>query len=128
MNATDTVKVIAVIKALCPNQRFEEATHRAWAMVMSDIRPAEAQSAVQTIYREQGSDAQWVRTIEADDIIRQVKRDRSGRDRVKCYICGNERSACDRLHNFEVEHRLPDPHDFESFDQATRSSVARQMA
>jgi hypothetical protein len=114
MNVKETVQLIAVIKALCPSQKFEEVTHRAWAMVMFDIPFKDAQAAVSTIYREQGSDAQWNRTIEADDIIRQVRRDRSRNAGPPCDICGRTEMQCNkaqentlRIAN-EVHARHPD--------------------
>ena len=93
MNRRETVKLIAIVKALCPSQKFEEITPEAWAGVLTDIDFDEARAATNTIYRQQGDDNQWVRAIEADDIIRQVKRGRSGRDRVECYICGRTRAG-----------------------------------
>jgi hypothetical protein len=96
VNVKETVQLIAVIKALCPSQKFEEITHRAWQMVMSDIPYKDAQAAVRTIYRDQGDDAQWNRTIEADDIIRQVKRDRTRRTETgaSCHICRKSETGC----------------------------------
>ena len=74
MNATETARLCAIIHALCPSQKFDEWTPDAWSMVLEDIPFNDAQGAVRTVYREQGSDAEWVRRIEADDIIREVKR------------------------------------------------------
>lgn len=79
MNATETVKLCAIIHALCPAQKFDEFTADAWAGVLDDIPFNDAQTAVRTIYRTQGSDAEWVRRVEADDIIREVKRVRNKR-------------------------------------------------
>jgi hypothetical protein len=127
MKKTETVKLIRAIKALCPSQPFDEYTPDAWALVMIDITFAEAESAVRTIYREQGSDAQWIRAIEADDIIRQVKRDRSGRDKVVCCICSRTRAECQRMRDFEIRHGIPEPHEFESADGAERNASRRQL-
>ena len=127
MNRRETVKLVAAVKALCPSQKFEEVTPDAWNIVLDDVHFDEALAAVKRIYREQGNDAQWVRVIEADDIIRQVKRDRSGRDRVKCYICGHTRAQCERLHDFELGQGLPDPHKFESSEEADHNTSRRQL-
>jgi hypothetical protein len=35
-----------------------------------------------------------------------------------CYICGRSRSDCQKLHDFEVRHGLPDPHIFETHEEA----------
>lgn len=79
MNGPEVVKLCAIITALCPSQKLTEYTPDAWELVLEDIPFAEAQDAVRVIYREQGSDTEWVRKIEADDIIRQVKRTRARR-------------------------------------------------
>jgi hypothetical protein len=128
MKRIEVVRLVAVVKALCPSQKFEEITPDAWAMVLADVAYEDAQAAVQRIYREQGDDNQWIRQIEADDIIRQVKRDRSGRDKVACYICGRTRAQCEQARHFEISNGLPDPHHFESEDQATLKASRRQLA
>jgi hypothetical protein len=79
MNHAETVILCRTIKSLCPSQPIDGYTPDAWAMVLDDIGFAEAQDAVRTIYREQGSDQEWIRRIEADDVIRQVKRVRRQR-------------------------------------------------
>jgi hypothetical protein len=79
MNCTETVRLCAIIRALCPSQKFDDMTPDAWSIVLDDIPFADAETAVRTIYREQGSDAEWIRRIEADDIIREVKRVRARR-------------------------------------------------
>jgi hypothetical protein len=79
VNAAETLSLVRMVRALCPSQKLDEFTPDAWAMVLDDVAYADAQAAVRSIYREQGSDAEWVRRIEADDIIRQVKRVRASR-------------------------------------------------
>lgn len=96
MNMKETVALIAAIKALCPSQKFEENTHRAWHLVLDDIPFTDAQAAIKTIYRTQGNDLQWNRTIEADAIIRQVNRDNTRHVETgpSCDICGRSEYAC----------------------------------
>lgn len=75
MNLTETTKLCAMVSQLCPGQKFSEYTPDAWQLVMDDVPAADAFAAVRTVYREKGSDA-WHgrREIEADDILREVKR------------------------------------------------------
>jgi hypothetical protein len=79
MNNSETVMLCRVIKSLCPSQPLDQYSPDAWAIVLDDIGFDEAKEAVRVIYREQGSDQEWIRRIEADDIIRQVKRVRRQR-------------------------------------------------
>lgn len=78
MNRTDTVKLCRFVRSLCPDQKFDQFTPDAWAIVLDDVRYEDAIVAVRKIYRELGNDEAWgSRKIEADDIVRQVKRTRS---------------------------------------------------
>lgn len=80
MNRTEAVKLCRLIRALCPTQPLDVYTPDAWSLVMADIRYDDATEAVQTIYRNQGNDQEWGgRRIEADDIIREVRRIRNQR-------------------------------------------------
>jgi hypothetical protein len=96
VNVKQTVELIAFIKSLCPSQKFEEATHRAWAMVLNHTDFRDAQAAVSTIYKTQGSDTEWVRRIEADDIIREVARHKRamGERAITCDTCGQTEQQC----------------------------------
>lgn len=80
MNLTEATKLCAIVSQLCPKQTFEEYTPDAWQLVLDDIPIADAVAAVRTVYRDQGSD-QWLgrREIEADDILREVRRVRDKR-------------------------------------------------
>lgn len=40
-----------------------------------------------------------------------------------CYICGNTESACERQEDWEIKHGLPDPHTFETEEDATRKAT-----
>lgn len=75
MNLTEATKLCAMVSQLCPTQKFSEFTPDAWQLVMDDVPAADAFAAVRTVYREKGSDT-WHgrREIEADDILREVKR------------------------------------------------------
>lgn len=77
MNHTETVKLCRMIASLCPSQKLDQYTPDAWALVLDDIPFDDAMIAMRTIYREQGDDQEWVRKIEADDIIREVRRVRA---------------------------------------------------
>ena len=80
MKATEVVKIIGIIRTLCPTQKLDEHTPEAWELVLDDIRYDDAAIAVRTLYRERGNDQEWGgRRIEADDIIREVKRMRARR-------------------------------------------------
>lgn len=80
MNNSEAVKLFRLVKAFCPAEQFDEHTPDAWAIVMNDIRYDDAQIAVRTLYRDRGNDQEWGgRKIEADDIIREVRRIRAER-------------------------------------------------
>lgn len=80
MNNSEAVKLFRLVKALCPTEQFDEHTPDAWAIVMNDIRYDDAKLAVRTLYRDRGNDQEWGgRKIEADDIIREVRRIRAER-------------------------------------------------
>jgi hypothetical protein len=80
VNNSEAVTLWRLVKALCPTQPMDEATPDAWAIVLNDIRFEDAQAAVRTIYRDLGNDQEWGgRRIEADDIIREVRRIRERR-------------------------------------------------
>jgi len=69
-----------MIRALCPTQPLDAYTPDAWAIVMADIRYDDAQQAITTLYRDRGNDQEFGgRRIEADDIIREVRRIRERR-------------------------------------------------
>ena len=44
-----------------------------------------------------------------------------------CHICGNTRDDCDRLYQLETTHGLPDPHQFETLDQAEANKARHQI-
>jgi hypothetical protein len=44
-----------------------------------------------------------------------------------CYICGRKRSACIAMRDKEIRYGIPDPHTFETAEQAERNSSRRQM-
>jgi hypothetical protein len=44
-----------------------------------------------------------------------------------CYICGRKRSACIAMRDKEIRNRIPDPHEFESADDADRRASYRQI-
>jgi hypothetical protein len=46
----------------------------------------------------------------------------------RCYVCGNTRTDCDKLNDFETTRDLPDPHRFESKDEAEHNRSPRQFA
>jgi hypothetical protein len=46
----------------------------------------------------------------------------------RCYICGNTRTDCDKLNDFETTRDLPNPHRFESKDEAEHNRSPRQFA
>jgi hypothetical protein len=48
-------------------------------------------------------------------------------DEPKCYICGLTRSRCWARHDFEIKHGLPDPHAFETAEDAERNSSRYQL-
>jgi hypothetical protein len=80
VNRTDAVKLARMIRALCPSQKLDEHTPDAWAIVLDDVRYEDAVAAVRIYYRERGNDEEWGgRRIEADDILREVKRLRNDR-------------------------------------------------
>ena len=46
----------------------------------------------------------------------------------KCYICGHYRSECWRRHEFEIKHGTPDPHAFETAEDAERNAARTQLS
>jgi hypothetical protein len=46
----------------------------------------------------------------------------------RCYICGNYQSDCERLREWETKNGVPDPHDFETKEQADANRSSRQWA
>jgi hypothetical protein len=46
----------------------------------------------------------------------------------RCYICGDKRSACHSRRAFELRHHIPDPHEFETAEQAEERATGRQIA
>lgn len=82
MNRSETVVLCRTIAGLCPAQHFDKMTPDAWWIVLDDVDATDAMAAVRTLYREFGNDEEYgSRKIEADDILRQVKRIRA--DRIK---------------------------------------------
>lgn len=80
MNKPAAVKLARFVKGLCPTQPFDEYTPDAWALVLADVSLADAQDAVRVVYSDLGNDQEYGgRRIEADDILRQVKRVREKR-------------------------------------------------
>lgn len=77
MNSTETLALTRLVKALCPSQKLDEMTPDAWALVLDDIRYEDAKIAIRNVYRNQGDDREWTRKIEADDILREVRRNRN---------------------------------------------------
>ncbi|MFE6645698.1 hypothetical protein ACFVJS_03985 [Nocardioides sp. NPDC057772] len=53
MNHTEAVTVCRVVAAMCPSQKFDEHTPDAWALVLDDVRLADAQEAVVTLGKRQ---------------------------------------------------------------------------
>lgn len=80
VNSSEAVKLCRLVRALCPQQRFDSSTPDAWSIVLDDVRYEDAVAAVRIYYRERGNDEEWgARRIEADDILREVKRLRNDR-------------------------------------------------
>jgi hypothetical protein len=76
VNASEATDLARIVAELCPTQKFTARTGVAWSMVLHDIPYAQAEAAVIRVYRELGDDKQWNRTIDADDIFREVRRRR----------------------------------------------------
>lgn len=53
MNHTEAVTVCRVVAAMCPAQKLDEHTPDAWALVLDDIRLADAQDAVVALGKRQ---------------------------------------------------------------------------
>lgn len=80
MNPVEAVQIVGIVRALCPAQKFDRMTPDAWQIVLSDVRLEDAQLAVRSLYRDFGNDEEFgPRRIEADDILRQVRRLRAER-------------------------------------------------
>lgn len=78
MNHLETVQLVRVVASLCPNQKFDEYTPDAWAIVLEDVRYEDAQQAVKDIYRQPLGE-QWSRRIEASHILDQVRKTRNAK-------------------------------------------------
>ena len=78
MNHLQTVQLVRVVASLCPNQKLDEYTADAWAMILDDIRYEDAQQAVKDIYRQPLGE-QWTRKIEASHILDQVRKTRNAK-------------------------------------------------
>jgi hypothetical protein len=128
MKKIEVVKLVAFVKNFYPAQQFDEYTPDAWAMTLTDITFAEAQAAVLAIQKQQTDNPNMSRWIDLIDNKRQVKRDRSGRDKVLCAICARPRAACERIRDFEIRRGVPDPHEFMSADEAELNSSGRLRA
>src|SRR5688500_9826810 len=96
-------------------------------MTLSDVTFEEAQAAVLAIHDQQAVNPNLSRWIDLIDIKRQVKRERSGRDKVVCCICSRTRAECERMRDFEIRHGIPDSHGFETADDAQRKASRRQL-
>jgi hypothetical protein len=135
MNLTETVKLCGMVSELCPKQKFGEYTADAWQLVLDDIPLADAMKAVRTVYRTLGSDEwQGRREIEADDILRQVRRIRAERiDQGLAWLippddCREPGSARYREWSREVRRRLGDGESVESINGPQPELHARSMA
>jgi len=72
MNHEEAVILCRFTKSVCPQQAFDAYTPDAWALVLADIRMADAKEAVVAIKRRQP----WV---DPSEIIAEVKRIRRKR-------------------------------------------------
>ena len=127
MKRIEVVKLVAFVRNFYPAQQFDEYTPDAWAMALSDVTFEEAQAAVLAIHKQQTDNPNMSRWIDLIDIKRQVKRDRSGRDKVLCCICSRPRADCERIRDFEIRRGVPDPHMFMSADEAGLNSSGRRL-
>jgi hypothetical protein len=125
MKKIEVVKLVAFVRNFYPAQQFDEYTPDAWALVLTDITFAEAQAAVLAIHKQQTDNLNMSRWIDLVDIKRQVKRDRSGRDKVLCCICSRPRAGCERMRDLEIQRGVPDPHEFKTADDAERNASRR---
>lgn len=80
MRPSEAVDLVALVSALCPGQKWTEHTPDAWSAVLDDVPYPDAVAAMRKLYRERGNDAEFgPRRIEADDILREVRRIREAR-------------------------------------------------
>jgi hypothetical protein len=68
---------------------------------------------------------QWMRGSSDKSAESEFSKGRASKE-SRCYICGNIEPECRKLHDFEVSRGLPDPHDFETAQQAQANRSDRQ--
>lgn len=80
MTELEVCDLIEFVAALCPGQKWAPKTPAAWSLVLDDVSLTDGQAAVRRIYREHGTDQEFgARRIEADAILREVRRMRAAR-------------------------------------------------
>ncbi|GGV46141.1 zinc finger domain-containing protein [Streptomyces spectabilis] len=72
MNPNETVMLARYVKALCPQQKFDEFTPDAWHDVLADFRLADARAAAATVARKQPF-------ISPAEIIAEIRKQRDDR-------------------------------------------------
>lgn len=48
------------------------------------------------------------------------------KDEPTCYTCGRKRSVCLRVHDYEEQYGVPDPHKFETAEDAEARRAKNQ--
>ena len=79
MKPSETAALTAIVQALCPGQKIEQNSWRAWHVVLGDLSYTDCEAAVRLIYRERDRDEFGYRRIEPDDILREVRAVRARR-------------------------------------------------
>ena len=74
MTPTECVRLVGIVRALCPGQKLDEYTPDAWLTVLDDVSFDDAREAVRIVYRDRGNAEEYgPRRVEADDILREVR-------------------------------------------------------
>lgn len=80
MTPSECVELVEVVRQLCPGQKLEQNTWRAWLVVLGDYSQADCLAGARTAYREHYNAEEFgYRRIEADDIDREVRAIRARR-------------------------------------------------
>lgn len=83
MNPLEIARIISGVRALCPAQKFDEATPDMWELVLAEVNYDDAKAAIVTLGRSQTF-------IAPGEIYTEVKRMRADRVRRAPMPCPND--------------------------------------
>jgi hypothetical protein len=80
VNPLELAKIISGVKALCPAQKWEEATPDMWELVLGELNYADAKAAIVSLGRHQT----FIAPGEVFTEVKRIRADRVGRAPMPC--------------------------------------------